>query len=115
MTEGVFKNRFMQGNKFFKEYESEDVESLDDVDLTVDSDDYIEQLELSDTVRRALLTLTPREERVIRERFLNDKTLVEVCQLLNVGAERIRQIEAKALRKLKHPSRSGQMREFLAA
>jgi len=41
MTEGVFKNRFMQGNKFFKEYESEDVESLDDVDLTVDSDDYM--------------------------------------------------------------------------
>ena len=66
---------------------------------------------------RVLATLTPREERVLRMRFgigMNtDHTLEEVGQQFSVTRERIRQIEAKALRKLKHPSRSRKMRSFL--
>jgi RNA polymerase primary sigma factor len=62
--------------------------------------------------------LTPREERIIKMRFgLEDgteHTLEEVGQKFGVTRERIRQIEAKALRKLRHPSRSGQLRPFLA-
>ena len=68
-------------------------------------------------VRRALASLTPREERVLRLRFgigMNtEHTLEEVGQQLSVTRERIRQIEAKALRKLKHPSRSRSLRNFL--
>jgi len=67
--------------------------------------------------REALKTLTPREEKVIRMRFgIGEKdahTLEEVGQLFAVTRERIRQIEAKALRKLRHPSRSGQIRTFV--
>ena len=66
---------------------------------------------------RVLATLTPREERVLRMRFgigMNtDHTLEEVGQQFSVTRERIRQIEAKALRKLKHPSRSRKLRSFL--
>jgi RNA polymerase primary sigma factor len=66
---------------------------------------------------RVLATLTPREERVLRMRFgigINtDHTLEEVGQQFSVTRERIRQIEAKALRKLKHPSRSRKLRSFL--
>ncbi len=66
---------------------------------------------------RVLASLTPREERVLRMRFgigMNtDHTLEEVGQQFSVTRERIRQIEAKALRKLKHPSRSRKMRSFL--
>ncbi len=72
---------------------------------------------LRDTTTRVLATLTPREERVLRMRFgigMNtDHTLEEVGQQFSVTRERIRQIEAKALRKLKHPSRSKQLRSFL--
>jgi len=72
---------------------------------------------LRDTTTRILATLTPREERVLRMRFgigMNtDHTLEEVGQQFSVTRERIRQIEAKALRKLKHPSRSRQLRSFL--
>ena len=72
---------------------------------------------LRETTTRVLATLTPREERVLRMRFgigMNtDHTLEEVGQQFNVTRERIRQIEAKALRKLKHPSRSRQLRSFL--
>ena len=113
ITAGVFKNRYMVRRKFFAKYKSEDVESLDDVDLTVNSDDHIEQLELSNTIRNVLLTLTPKEERVIRERFFNNKTLEEVGQIFSVTRNRITQIEAKALRKMKHPSRARKLRSFL--
>ncbi len=72
---------------------------------------------LKDTVTRVLASLTAREERVLRMRFgigMNtDHTLEEVGQQFSVTRERIRQIEAKALRKLKHPSRSRKMRSFL--
>jgi RNA polymerase primary sigma factor len=75
------------------------------------------QANLRETTTRVLASLTPREERVLRMRFgigLNtDHTLEEVGQQFSVTRERIRQIEAKALRKLKHPSRSRTLRSFL--
>ncbi|WP_445785288.1 RNA polymerase sigma factor RpoD [Sphingorhabdus sp.] len=75
------------------------------------------QANLKETVTLVLASLTPREERVLRMRFgigMNtDHTLEEVGQQFSVTRERIRQIEAKALRKLKHPSRSRKMRSFL--
>ena len=72
---------------------------------------------LRETTHSVLAQLTPREERVLRMRFgigMNtDHTLEEVGQQFSVTRERIRQIEAKALRKLKHPSRSRKLRSFL--
>jgi RNA polymerase primary sigma factor len=75
------------------------------------------QSNLRDTMTQALASLTAREERVLRMRFgigMNaDHTLEEVGQQFSVTRERIRQIEAKALRKLKHPSRSRTLRSYL--
>ena len=72
---------------------------------------------LRETTTRVLSSLTPREERVLRMRFgigvKSDHTLEEVGQQFSVTRERIRQIEAKALRKLKHPSRSRKLKSFL--
>jgi RNA polymerase primary sigma factor len=79
--------------------------------------DVVVQAGLRDATSKALADLTPREERVVRMRFgigMNtDHTLEEVGQQFNVTRERIRQIEAKALRKLKHPTRARQLRSFL--
>jgi len=79
--------------------------------------DAVIQSNLRETTTRVLASLTPREERVLRMRFgigMNtDHTLEEVGQQFSVTRERIRQIEAKAIRKLKHPSRSRQLRSFL--
>jgi RNA polymerase primary sigma factor len=70
-----------------------------------------------ETVRKVLATLSPREERVLRMRFgigeRTDHTLEEVGQDFEVTRERIRQIEAKALRKLRHPSRSKRLNAFM--
>ena len=75
------------------------------------------QSNLRETTTRALASLTPREERVLRMRFgigmNNAQTLEEVGYKFFVTRERIRQIEAKALRKLKHPTRSKVLRSFL--
>jgi RNA polymerase primary sigma factor len=75
------------------------------------------QLNLSEQTRRVLSTLTPREEKVLKMRFgideKADHTLEEVGQNFDVTRERIRQIEAKALRKLRHPSRSKKLRAFV--
>jgi RNA polymerase primary sigma factor len=75
------------------------------------------QSNLRETTTRALASLSAREERVIRMRFgigmSADQTLAEVGQQFSVSRERIRQIEAKALRKLKHPSRSRILRSFI--
>ena len=72
---------------------------------------------LEDTAHKVLATLTPREERVLRMRFgigeHSDHTLEEVGQDFDVTRERIRQIEAKALRKLRHPSRSKRLSAFI--
>ncbi len=88
----------------------EDKNALLPIDMAV-------QTNLRDTTTRVLASLTPREERVLRMRFGigmdSDHTLEEVGQQFSVTRERIRQIEAKALRKLKHPSRSRKLRSFL--
>ncbi|GAB3128961.1 RNA polymerase sigma factor RpoD [Novispirillum itersonii] len=88
----------------------EDKNAVQPLDAAINSN-------LRETCTRILATLTPREERVLRMRFgigMNtDHTLEEVGQQFSVTRERIRQIEAKALRKLKHPSRSRKLRSFL--
>lgn len=88
----------------------EDVNAVSPLDSTIQED-------LKRNTNEILSSLTPREERVIRMRFgvgMNtENTLEEVGQQFNVTRERIRQIEAKALRKLKHPARSGKIRSFL--
>ena len=75
------------------------------------------QSALRDAVSHVLESLTPREERILRMRFgigtKTDHTLEEVGRVYSVTRERIRQIEAKALRKLKHPSRARALRTFL--
>jgi RNA polymerase primary sigma factor len=75
------------------------------------------QSNLRETTTRVLASLTPREERIVRMRFgigmNSDQTLEDVGQQFSVTRERIRQIEAKALKKLKHPSRSSALRSFL--
>ena len=79
--------------------------------------DFIEDTSLRETTHSVLAQLTPREAKVLRMRFgidMNtDHTLEEVGKQFDVTRERIRQIEAKALRKLRHPSRSEQLRSFL--
>lgn len=79
--------------------------------------DVVENVMLKEHLIRVLDTLTPREEKVLRLRYgLDDgrpRTLEEVGKEFNVTRERIRQIEAKALRKLRHPSRSKRLRDFL--
>jgi RNA polymerase primary sigma factor len=88
----------------------EDSNAILPIDAAIQSD-------LRDTTTRLLALLTPREERIVRMRFglgiNSDHTLEEVGQQFSVTRERIRQIEAKALRKLKHPSRSRVLRSFL--
>ena len=88
----------------------EDEDAVQPLDAAIGSD-------LRDTVSRVLGTLTPREERVLRMRFgigtKSDHTLGEVGQQFSVSRERIRQIEARALHKLKHPARARVLRSFL--
>jgi RNA polymerase primary sigma factor len=89
----------------------EDKNALLPVDAAISSN-------LREVTTRILSTLSPREERVLRMRFgigtQSDHTLEEVGQQFTVTRERIRQIEAKALRKLRHPSRSKKLRSFLS-
>ena len=88
----------------------EDKNAIQPIDAAIHSN-------LIERMMRALVTLTPREERVLRMRFGfhrdNDHTLEEVGQIFSVTRERIRQVEATALRKLKHPSRARALRSFL--
>jgi RNA polymerase primary sigma factor len=89
---------------------------IEDENATLPIDSAI-QSNLRDTTTRVLASLTPREERIVRMRFgigiSSDHTLEQVGQQFSVTRERIRQIEAKALRKLKHPTRSRVLRSFL--
>jgi RNA polymerase primary sigma factor len=89
---------------------------IEDKNATLPIDATI-QSNLRETTTRVLASLTPREERIVRMRFglgmNSDHTLEEVGQQFSVTRERIRQIEAKAIRKLKHPSRSRVLRTFL--
>src|SRR5262249_41496568 len=79
--------------------------------------DAVISMNLAEQTRKVLATLTPREEKVLRMRFgigeKSDHTLEEVGQDFEVTRERIRQIEAKALRKLRHPSRSKRLKSFM--
>ena len=88
----------------------EDEAAVQPLDAAIQSD-------LRDAVSRVLQGLTPREERILRMRFgigtTSDHTLEQVGQQFSVTRERIRQIEAKALRRLKHPSRARALRSFL--
>ena len=88
----------------------EDEDAVQPLDAAIQSD-------LRDAVSRVLGSMTPREERILRMRFgigtKSDHTLEQVGQVFSVTRERIRQIEAKALRKLKHPSRARALRSFL--
>ena len=88
--------------------------NIDNVCNNVDSEleEYRRQ-NLKQVVTKVLSTLTSREERLLRLRFFYNKTLREIGLLFNVNSERVRQIEAKALRKLKHPSRSKELKDFL--
>ncbi|MDZ4661002.1 MAG: RNA polymerase sigma factor RpoD [Pseudomonadota bacterium] len=85
--------------------------------MVISPSEAIVNLNLAEQTRRVLSTLTPREEKVLRMRFgigeESDHTLEEVGQDFNVTRERIRQIEAKALRKLRHPSRSNKLKAFI--
>ena len=89
---------------------------IEDKTLVSPSDAVI-NMNLAEQTRKVLATLTPREEKVLRMRFgigeKSDHTLEEVGQDFEVTRERIRQIEAKALRKLRHPSRSKRLRSFV--
>jgi len=89
---------------------------VEDKGLVSPSDAAI-QLNMKEQLANMLRTLTPREEKIIRMRFGmedgSEHTLEEVGQTFSVTRERIRQIEAKALRKLRHPSRSGKLRVFV--
>jgi RNA polymerase primary sigma factor len=88
----------------------EDKNAIPPIDAAIQSN-------LRETTTRLLASLAPREERIVRMRFgigMNtDHTLEEVSQQFSLTRERIRQIEAKAIRKLKHPSRSRELRSFL--
>ena len=88
--------------------------NIDNVCNNVDSEleEYRRQ-NLKQVVTKVLSTLTSREERLLRLRFFYNKTLREIGEMFNVNSERVRQIEAKALRKLKHPSRSKELKDFL--
>src|SRR6056300_1319309 len=97
-------------------------ESLDTINEVspVIVDNCLEELKrqnLKEVVTKILSSLQPREERVLRLRFginlKKDYTLEEVGKIINVNRERVRQIEAKALRKLKHPSRSKELKHYL--
>ena len=89
---------------------------IEDVKV-VNPHDAIASINLAEQTRKVLQTLTEREEKVLRMRFgigeESDHTLEEVGQDFNVTRERIRQIEAKALRKLRHPSRSQKLHNFM--
>ena len=114
MTPGVFKNRYMKKNKVFRELETEPFEVLTD-DVAVEMDEVLYTDELKKALTLALATLTAREERIIRERFFNGKTLEEVGQTFSVTRTRIAHIRDKAIRKMRHPARKELLQDFMEA
>jgi len=103
MTPGVFKNRYMDRVKFFNKYKKEPFTSLEGLsDVSVDTLDNLSvNSDMKKLLTKYLVKLNAREERVIRERFFNNKTLEQIGQTYSVTRDRIGQIEAKGLRKLK--------------
>ena len=87
--------------------------SLEEMDEPIDMEKDLTIFELKDAVNKALVTLEPRQERVLRLRFDFGYTLEEVGRQLSVSRERVRQIEAKALRMLRHPKRGSILRGFV--
>ena len=102
MTPGVFKNRHMTKVKFFSKYKKEPFETFETLEDTYEMPEVLD-FEIKDAISIALSKLTPREERVIRGRFFQGENLEDIGQKFSVTRERVRQIEAKALRKLGHP------------
>ena len=102
-TPGVFKNHYMDRVKFFNKYKKEPFTALEGLsDVGVDTlDNVFVNSDMKKLLTKYLVKLNAREERVIRERFFNNKTLEQVGQTYSVTRDRIRQIEAKGLRKLK--------------
>ena len=103
MTPGVFKNRYMDRVKFFNKYKKEPFTALEGLsDVGVDTLDNLSvNSDMKKLLTKYLVKLNAREERVIRERFFNNKTLEQIGQTYSVTRDRIGQIEAKGLRKLK--------------
>ena len=110
MTPGVFKNRYMVRRNFFKDMKKEPFESFETLEETYELPEVFDY-EVKNRITKVLLTLSPREERVIRERFFHGKTLEEVGQQFSITRESIRKYEARALRKLRHPSRARILKE----
>ena len=110
MTPGVFKNRYMVRRNFFKDMKKEPFESFETIEETYELPEVFDY-EVKNRITKVLLTLSPREERVIRERFFHGKTLEEVGQQFSITSESIRKYEARALRKLRHPSRARILKE----
>lgn len=75
--------------------------------------DYAEQASLSRQAEKVLATLTPQEEKILRLRFWDNYTLDQIAKVFGVSRERIRQKEAKALRKLRHPTRARKLKDFI--
>lgn len=101
-TPGVFKNHHMDGVKFFNKYKKEPftaLEGLSDVGVNT-LDNVFVNSDMKKLLTKYLVKLTAREERVIRERFFNNKTQEQIGQTYSVTRDRIGQIEAKGLRKL---------------
>jgi len=116
------KNGHLVRQKVFKKskdalFKSTQLSVANNMTSEIDLDSIVAQNQLKDKITQALIYLTPREERVIRMRFgigMNtDYTLEEVGQQFSVTRHRIRQIEAKALRKLKHPNITKHLKELL--
>ena len=116
------KNNHLVRQKVYKNskdaiFKSVDLSNAKKLESDFNLDEVVAKNQLKDKITKVLSFLTPREERVIRMRFgigLNtDYTLDEVGLQFSVTADRIRQIEAKALRKLRHPSRSDELKDYL--
>ena len=113
MTPAVFRNRYMDRTKLFNKYKKEPFEVFETLEDTYEMPEVLD-FEIRETIIKVLSTLTPREERVLRMRYGigmdTDHTLEEVGQQFSVTRERIRSIQEKALRKLRHPDRSRTLR-----
>ena len=99
MTVGVFKNRYMKDRIAFRDLKREPFESLEALEDAVVENE-LDMFELKDALRKVLLKLTPREERIVREVIFNEKTFNEIGIDMRVSGGRIGQIFAKALWKM---------------
>jgi RNA polymerase sigma factor (sigma-70 family) len=119
LREDIFPEAVLavEKNRLELQWSAEDVQMLMPPALTQISapDTHIDEEELEDQMRMVLATLTPREEKVLRESFYEDKSLDEISKDWEITRERILQVKAKALRKLRHPSRAKRLKAFVDA